>query len=284
MSRKFLVGRVSLLLMVAMVSSASAEEKEKNLLHSFKRLQLSDKFYCEGASYGDFNHDGKMDVVSGPFWYAGPAFTERHEYYAPQAYDIAVYSENFLTFSHDVNKDGWDDIIVIGFPGKEAFWYENPQGKPGNWPRHVAIDVCDNESPTVVDITGDGVPELVCDSGGRAVYAEISKDDPTKPWTVHAITDKRGYERFTHGMGVGDVNGDGRMDLLQKEGWFEQPAAGGKRGRGSSMRSTSRIRAGRRCSRSTWTATATTTSFRVRPRMPTDSPGLRTGVQMARAA
>lgn len=228
MSRKFLVGRVSLLLMVAMASSATAEEKGKNLLHSFKRLQLSDKFYCEGAHFGDFNHDGKMDIVSGPCWYAGPAFTERHEYYAPQAYDIAVYSENFLTFTHDVNKDGWDDIIVIGFPGKEALWYENPQGKSGNWPRHVAIDVCDNESPTVVDITGDGVPELVCDSGGRAVYAEIPKDDPTKPWTVHAITDKRGYERFTHGMGVGDVNGDGQMDLLQKEGWFEQPAAGGK--------------------------------------------------------
>ena len=54
-------------------------------LVTFKRIQLTDQFWCEGACYGDFNHDGKMDIVSGPFWYAGPDFKVRREYYPATA-------------------------------------------------------------------------------------------------------------------------------------------------------------------------------------------------------
>src|SRR5204863_972434 len=50
-------------------------------LHTFKKTQLTPYFWSEGATYGDFNHDGKMDVVSGPYWWEGPDFTKRHEYY-----------------------------------------------------------------------------------------------------------------------------------------------------------------------------------------------------------
>ena len=39
---------------------------------------MADEIYA--VLIADVNHDGKMDVVSGPFWYEGPAFTKRHEY------------------------------------------------------------------------------------------------------------------------------------------------------------------------------------------------------------
>jgi hypothetical protein len=52
----------------------------------YKKLVLSDKFYCEGAYYGDFNKDGKLDVVAGPFWFEGPDFQQKHEIYAPKEY------------------------------------------------------------------------------------------------------------------------------------------------------------------------------------------------------
>ncbi len=210
----------------------------------FTKFQLTDQFWAEGAAFGDFNHDGKMDIVYGPYWWEGPDFHIRHTYYPDTqkstvkkadgtAAEIAGfkgalgnengYSDNFVTFAYDINGDGWTDILVLGFPGKESVWYENPKGAEGPWPKHIALDVTDNESPTFVDITGDGKPEIVCSSGGFLGYAEPVWSDPEVKWKWHNISPKGPYQKFTHGIGVGDVNGDGRMDLLEATGWWEQP-------------------------------------------------------------
>lgn len=197
---------------------------EERVLHSFHKKQLSDKFYSEGAHYGDFNHDGKMDIVSGPYWYAGPEFTERHEYYPAKPYEKLGYSENFFAFTHDFNADGWTDILIVGFPAKEAVLYLNPQGKEGHWQRHDVVDFVGNESPTLMDLTGDKAPELVFIHKGRYAWATADPADPTKPWTIHTISPVGNLHHFTHGMGVGDINADGRPDLIEKDGWWEQPA------------------------------------------------------------
>ncbi|MBA4149452.1 MAG: VCBS repeat-containing protein [Verrucomicrobia bacterium] len=228
------------------ISTAMAVSAKDYYLHSFKKTQLTDQFWGEGANFGDFNRDGKMDVVSGPFWYAGPDFKQRHEFYpATEKFTLKnpdgteqeipgfegalgvnnTYSKNFLAFSYDFNNDGWTDILILGFPGEHSSWYENPQGKPGHWKRHVAIDVTDNESPTFGDLTGDGKPEIICSSKGVLGYATPDRNNPTAKWTWHPISPDNNYHKFTHGLGFGDVNGDGRADILERDGWWEQPAS-----------------------------------------------------------
>jgi hypothetical protein len=136
-----------------------------------------------------------------------------------------TYSDNFFVWTFDFNKDGWNDILLVGFPGQDTSWFENPKGRDQHWTRHKILDQTDNESPTFIDLTGDGQPELVCITKGQYGYAEPDWSDPARPWRFHAISPNNKYGNFTHGLGLGDVNGDGRLDLLEKDGWWEQPAS-----------------------------------------------------------
>ncbi len=192
---------------------------------TFKRIQLSDKFYAEGASVGDFNRDGNMDVAAGPFWFAGPDFTQRNEYRAVKEFDPLGYSDNFLTHIGDFNADGWPDIFCVPFPGAEGFWFENPAVKTGSWAKHLAYPMIGNESPGWVDMDGDGRLDLIFNNAGFLGYASYDPVKPDAVWVFHAVTPKdQRYGRFTHGIGAGDINGDGRMDLIEAAGWWEQPA------------------------------------------------------------
>ena len=190
----------------------------------FTRQELSSQFLCEGAAFGDLDGDGDADVAAGPWWYEGPAFTSKHVLYESKQFHRLHYSDNFFAWIRDMDGDGKNDVFCVGFPGKEAFWLRNT-GDPEVWTRHVVFDSVDNESPEFVDITGDGKPELVCQNNDRLGWAEADWSDASKPWVFHAALPAGAGPRFTHGLGVGDLNGDGRPDILRKEGWYEQPSS-----------------------------------------------------------
>src|SRR5580698_3867567 len=80
---------------------------EDYMLHSFKKIQLTDQFWSEGANYGDFNHDGIIDVVSGPYWYEGPDYKKRHEFYPADKFFMRK------------NSDGTEEKVP-GFEGAQG--------------------------------------------------------------------------------------------------------------------------------------------------------------------
>src|SRR6516165_10454152 len=144
----------TLLALAALALATPPAFPAERSLHSFRRQQLTDEYYSEGANAGDLNRDGHADVVSGPFWYEGPSFEKRHEIYPPKPQPRDFYADNFFSWVYDFNGDGWNDVFVVGFPGTPAHVYENPGAREGHWPKHVVFDAVSNESPHFTSVVG----------------------------------------------------------------------------------------------------------------------------------
>ncbi|MEX2113166.1 MAG: VCBS repeat-containing protein [Pirellulales bacterium] len=192
---------------------------------TFESITLTSHYFCDGIDSGDINRDGHVDVVAGPYWYQGPDFKTAHAFYPPVPLPPETSpSDSMFSFVHDFSGDGWPDILVLGRVHLHpAYWYENPGNSGGAWQKHYAFERVQGESPALVDLDGDGHPQVVSHWQGRWGWIEPDWKAPREPWKFHPLSEPGEWKEFYHGTGVGDINGDGRLDLVLNDGWFAQP-------------------------------------------------------------
>jgi hypothetical protein len=183
-------------------------------------------------------------------------------------------SDDWADYPFDMDGDGDTDIINIaqcdvpeanpptgptggpnnnppaaGTPNKQgtvqvhatAVWYENPgmatvNTTTSNWVSHLMNSDVRNEQHEMVDMNGDGYPEIVgacrdCQPGGDLKgYYQGDPANPKNLWTFHAVTAKFAFPfgnlGWMHGMGAGDVNGDGKPDWFDRTGAYLQQGNG----------------------------------------------------------
>jgi len=218
---------------------------------TWKKTVLDAKFRSEGVAIGDVNKDGKIDVMNGEYWYEAPDW-KPHEMqpFMDHKDGLGNYSRSFACWTDDFNGDGFLDCIVIDFPGAPCYWMENPKGKDGHWAKHTIWHSACNETPMYVDLFGTGKRVLLMGfqppgkgNEGQMAFFSPNRKDPNALWDMHPISPPStppemkdgkpipgsgkeipGTQRFSHGLGVGDINGDGRKDVICTGGWWEQPA------------------------------------------------------------
>ncbi len=184
-----------------------------------KRL-IADERY-EAADVFDVNRNGRLDIVSGAYWYEGPDFRKRH--WIGEVRPEGEYYDSFSAIPMDVDGDGWTDIIVGSWWGPLR-WRKNPGAAEGEWAERLIAECGNIEAIVTGDVDGDGQMEIIPNTPGA----------PLVVYKLVTDAEGRGQGRFEahtiwpnaqgHGLGYGDVNGDGRGDFILAGGWLECPA------------------------------------------------------------
>ena len=195
----------------ALASTVRADEPK------WKQHSINPQSIFEAAGVFDVNNDGKLDVVSGDTWYEAPNWTPHH---VRDVTRQGSYMNCFATLPIDVNSDGFVDFVTVGYFPRNVGWVENP-GKPDTpWTYHQIDLPGTSEAAVLVDLTGDGKLDVLPNVTNQLVWYELEKAGKEPVWKTHDF----GKEAVGHGVGSGDVNGDGRVDLLTPKGWFEPSA------------------------------------------------------------
>jgi hypothetical protein len=193
----------------------------------FRKQHLDDFYYGHSAAAADFNHDGNLDVTSGPYIYYGPDYRTYREIYLAEAVSPTngFVGDAWMQHAADFTGDGWADVLTVGYGANGGVvLHVNPKNEHRRWDKYKVVSDVQSEITVVRDVDGDGKPEIVYMGDGYVRYAKPDPANPTGQWIIHNVSEK-GYGT-AHGIGVGDVNGDGRMDITNAYGWWEQPPAG----------------------------------------------------------
>jgi hypothetical protein len=201
------------MLALALLAAAGADEPK------WQRHMINGQSEFEAAGVFDVDNDGRLDIVSGDTWYQAPDWKP---YRIREVSRTGTYLNCFSTLPIDLNADGYLDFVTCSYFNRNVGWVENPGKVGAPWTYHKVDLPGPSEAAWLVDLSGDGRPDVLPNTVNVVVWYELAEQGSGKGYTLkkHDF----GAEAAGHGVGSGDVNGDGRIDLLTPKGWFEAPA------------------------------------------------------------
>ena len=211
----------SVMAALILLMSLQGYSQEKPLFRIHKLDGPVDFWYgpfSEACAVFDVNNDGIQDITSGAYWYEGPDFI-RHPLREVGPPQNGEFINNGGEYPYDVNGDGWTDLISWEwFEDQNIYWYENNHAREGLWKKHLIAESKSTEFVQITDLDGDGDPDLIPSLWDLSKVRWIEMQPDT--FVSHII----GSEEVRHGIGTGDINADGRTDIITSKGWYEMPA------------------------------------------------------------